>query len=57
MGMQRLGVIVPSSNTTVEKEFSAVLQGSDISLHAARIPLRGVTEEELAVMEGEKRRG
>ncbi len=51
--MQRLGVIVPSSNTTVEEEFSAVLHGSDVSLHIARIPLSSVTVEELSKMEKE----
>ena len=51
--MQRLGVILPSSNTTVETEFSSALQGSQISLHAARIPLREVTVKELSTMEKE----
>ena len=49
--MQRLGVIVPSSNTTVETEFSSILQGSNITLHTARMPLNNVTVKELAVME------
>lgn len=51
MLMQRLGVIVPSSNTTVETEFSSILQGSNITLHTARMPLNNVTVKELAVME------
>ena len=49
--MQRLGVIVPSSNTTVETEFSASLYGSQISLHIARIPLREVTLKALSAIE------
>jgi maleate isomerase len=51
--MKRLGVIIPSSNTTVETEFSAVLQSSDISLHYARIPLNNVTVKDLQNMEKE----
>ncbi len=51
--MKRLGVIVPSSNTTVETEFSAALRGSRISLHTARIPLQDVTVEGLSAMEKE----
>jgi maleate isomerase len=49
--MQRLGVILPSSNTTVETEFSSTLHGSEISLHVTRIPLKDVTVEGLFVME------
>ncbi|MCW4000988.1 MAG: aspartate/glutamate racemase family protein [Candidatus Bathyarchaeota archaeon] len=49
--MQRLGVILPSSNTTVEAEFSSVLHGSDITVHYARIPLREVTLKELETLE------
>ncbi len=51
--MQRLGVIIPSSNTTVECEFSSALQGTNISAHYARIHLNDVTVEGLACMEGE----
>ncbi len=49
--MQRLGVIIPSSNTTVEYEFSRALHGSGVSLHVARIPLKDVTIEGLETME------
>lgn len=49
--MQRLGIIVPSSNTTVETEFFSVLHGSNITLHTARMPLNNVTAEELTNME------
>ncbi|WP_258084015.1 maleate cis-trans isomerase family protein [Thermococcus thermotolerans] len=45
----RLGLIVPSSNTTMEMELhSAIPEG--VSLHTARVPLRNVTEEELVKM-------
>jgi hypothetical protein len=33
MSMQRLGVIIPSSNTTIEIEFSTILHGTDVSFH------------------------
>jgi maleate isomerase len=48
--MQRLGIIVPSSNTTVETEFSTILQGSNITLHTARMSLNNVTIKELTAM-------
>jgi maleate isomerase len=51
--MHRLGVIIPSSNTTIEQEFSATPYGSSISLHIARIPLSNVTVEGLSAMEEE----
>ena len=53
LGMQRLGVIVPSSNTTVETEFYAALHGSQITIHNARIPLCDVTVKGLWAMEKE----
>ncbi|WP_266080554.1 maleate cis-trans isomerase family protein [Haladaptatus caseinilyticus] len=45
----RLGVIVPSSNTTVEGEFEQTISDG-ASLHAARMPLESVTVEELDSM-------
>lgn len=51
MCMKRLGVIIPSSNTTVETEFSATLHGSEVSLHYTRIPLKEVTVKALEDME------
>ena len=49
--MHRLGVILPSSNTTVEYEFSKALQGTDGSVHYARVPLQQVTVQGLKGME------
>jgi maleate isomerase len=51
--MQRLGVIIPSSNTTVESEFSTILHGTDVSFHIARIHLSDVTVKDLEDMEKE----
>jgi maleate isomerase len=51
--MQRLGIIIPSSNTTVEREFSNVLQGTDVSVHYARVHLNDVTIDGLERMEAE----
>jgi len=51
--MHRLGVILPSSNTTVELEFSKALQETDVSVHYVRVALRDVTVEGLERMEGE----
>ncbi|ANF21875.1 maleate cis-trans isomerase family protein [Thermococcus piezophilus] len=45
----RLGLIVPSSNTTMEMEFHSSLPDG-VSLHTSRVPLRNVTEEELIKM-------
>lgn len=51
--MHRLGVILPSSNTTVEYEFSKALQDADVSVHYARVPLQEVTVQGLEGMECE----
>jgi maleate isomerase len=45
----RIGLIVPSSNTTMEMELYRVLP-EGISLHTSRMPLTGVTEGELIKM-------
>ncbi|MFA4662543.1 maleate cis-trans isomerase family protein [Pyrococcus kukulkanii] len=45
----RFGLIVPSSNTTMEMEFHRYIP-EGISLHTARMPLRNVNEEELTKM-------
>lgn len=45
----RLGLLVPSSNTTNEPEFHRVLPDG-VSLHTGRLPLEDVTAEELTAM-------
>jgi maleate isomerase len=51
MENNRIGIIIPSSNTTVEDEFSPALFKTGYSVHYDRIPLVGVTVDELAAME------
>jgi len=53
--MTRLGLIIPSSNTTMEVEFRKMLPES-FSVHTARVRLKLVTVEELAKMEEEVER-
>lgn len=53
--MIRLGVVVPSSNTTAEPEFSAALP-DDCTVHAARMPLEDVTADELDAMADDSER-
>ncbi|QGA55405.1 maleate cis-trans isomerase [Sulfolobus sp. E5-1-F] len=55
----KVGVIIPSSNTTVEYEFNSVLnqiREYRITPHFSRIMLRNVTIEDLAEMEKETER-
>ncbi|HEX3245953.1 MAG TPA: Asp/Glu racemase, partial [Chloroflexota bacterium] len=58
----RVGLIVPSSNTTMETESPAMLQrraeGTDecYTFHSSRMRMKQVTEEELARMDGESDR-
>lgn len=47
--MTRLGLVVPSSNTTVEPAFRAILS-DEHTVHAARMPLEDVTTEDLDAM-------
>lgn len=47
--MIRLGIVVPSSNTTAEPEFWAAFP-DDCTVHAARMPLEDVTADELDAM-------
>ncbi|WP_283402347.1 aspartate/glutamate racemase family protein [Halorubrum sp. DM2] len=47
--MTRIGVVLPSSNTTVEPEFRSILP-DNCTIHAARVPLEDVTADELDVM-------
>ena len=46
---RRIGLLVPSSNTTMEAEFYRMSPG-DISIHAARMMLEDVTKEKLVQM-------
>ena len=48
----RIGLIVPSSNTTMEAELSSYAP-EGVSVHAARLPLKMVTEKELVDMSQE----
>ncbi|HIP74769.1 MAG TPA: maleate cis-trans isomerase [Thermococcus paralvinellae] len=45
----RIGLIVPSSNTTMEMELHSALP-EGVSLHTARMPLKDIAEEELLKM-------
>ncbi|MEA1963763.1 MAG: aspartate/glutamate racemase family protein [Candidatus Aerophobetes bacterium] len=49
---RRLGLIIPSSNTTMEPEFYHLLS-PDFSIHTARMRLKEVTADDLAKMEEE----
>ena len=46
----RIGLIIPSSNTTMESEFWKVLGPTGVSVHTARITLINVTAKELKEM-------
>jgi len=48
----RIGLIVPSSNTTMEVEFSGYAP-KGVFIHTSRLPLRRIIEEELLGMSGE----
>ncbi|RLE57561.1 MAG: maleate cis-trans isomerase [Candidatus Methanomethylicota archaeon] len=50
--MKRIGIIIPSSNTTMETEFQK-LKPPNITIHTARIRLREVTVKALEEMEKE----
>jgi len=45
----RIGLIVPSSNTTMEMELHSFLP-EGVSLHTSRMPLKSITDEELFKM-------
>ncbi len=49
----RIGLLVPSSNTTMESEFNLMIRESDveITIHTARMPLQQTTIDELLKME------
>jgi maleate isomerase len=46
---KRIGLLVPSSNTTVEPEFYRALP-ADVSLHVGRLPIEQVTPDRVAEM-------
>jgi maleate cis-trans isomerase len=48
---KRIGLLVPSSNTTVEPEFYRALP-ADVSLHVGRLPIEHVTPDSVAEMVG-----
>jgi len=48
--MYRLGLILPSSNTTMEPEFNRIMSFR-ATVHSSRIPLREVTSPQLEAME------
>lgn len=52
----KLGIIIPSSNTTVEREFSGIIAEPDATIHSSRIMLREVTLKGLEEMERETER-
>jgi maleate isomerase len=49
LASKRIGLLVPSSNTTVEPEFYRALP-PDVSLHVARLPIEQVTPDRVAEM-------
>ncbi|TLX98479.1 MAG: hypothetical protein E6K96_00420 [Thaumarchaeota archaeon] len=49
-GLVKLGLIVPSSNTTMEREFNRIVPGG-FSIHSARMRMKSVTEEDLRAMD------
>jgi maleate isomerase len=49
LAKHRIGLLVPSSNSTVEVEFYRALP-ADVSLHVARLPITQVTPESIAGM-------
>lgn len=54
----RIGLIVPSSNITVETEIPRILQraGVDFSFHSSRMRMHAVTPEELRAMNAQRER-
>jgi maleate isomerase len=49
LATRRIGLLVPSSNTTVEPEFYRALP-PDVSLHVGRLPIEQVTPDRVAEM-------
>jgi maleate isomerase len=61
-GVHRVGLIVPSSNVTMETEIPAMLRARErvaperFTFHSARMRMRSVTSEELAAMDDQSDR-
>ncbi|NMO02950.1 maleate cis-trans isomerase [Gordonia sp. TBRC 11910] len=59
MTINRIGLIVPSSNVTVETELPRILagvEGVEFSFHSSRMRMHAVTPEELAAMNAQRER-
>lgn len=59
MATHRIGLVVPSSNVTVETEMPALLAGhpqASFSFHASRMRMRAVSPEELRAMNAQRER-
>ena len=59
MSVRRVGLIVPSSNVTVETELPAIMRevpGATLSFHSSRARMKEVTAEQLSAMNGEAQR-
>ncbi len=59
MAAHRIGLVVPSSNVTVETEMPALLAGhpeATFSFHASRMRMRAVSPEELRAMNAQRER-
>lgn len=59
MTTKRIGLIVPSSNVTVETEMPRILAGVrdvEFSFHSSRMRMHAVTPEELAAMNAQRER-
>ncbi|MCX0271892.1 maleate cis-trans isomerase [Nocardia zapadnayensis] len=59
MSTRRIGLVVPSSNVTVETEMPAILRrhgGADFSFHSTRMRMHTVSPEGLAAMNAQRER-
>ncbi|MCR5979069.1 maleate cis-trans isomerase [Gordonia jinghuaiqii] len=59
MGVHRIGLVVPSSNVTVETEMPALLNrhpASEFSFHSTRMRMHTVSPEQLAAMNAQRER-
>lgn len=59
MSHTRIGLVVPSSNTTVETELPAILgrhSSAEFSFHSSRMRMSNVSPKELAAMNGQRER-